>query len=120
VVGQDAAVKALSQRVRAAMAGVKAGNRPVGVFLFLGPSGVGKTSLAKELAHFLFDNSDALLRFDMAEYHEAHTVANLIGSPRGYIGSEKGGALSEAVRRQPYCVVPNASCAESWSIAFQM
>ena len=105
VVGQDAAIKALSQRVRAAMAGVKAGNRPVGVFLFLGPSGVGKTSLAKELAHFLFDNPDALLRFDMGEYHEASSLNNLIGSPRGYIGSEQGGALSEGIRRQPYSVV---------------
>lgn len=105
VVGQDAAVKALSQRVRAAMAGVKSGNRPVGVFLFLGPSGVGKTSLAKELATFLFDNSDALLRFDMGEYHESHSVNNLIGSPRGYIGSQQGGALSEGIRRHPYSVV---------------
>lgn len=105
VVGQDAAVKALSQRVRAAMAGVKSGNRPVGVFLFLGPSGVGKTSLAKELATFLFDNSDALLRFDMGEYHESHSVNNLIGSPRGYLGSQQGGALSEGIRRHPYSVV---------------
>jgi ATP-dependent Clp protease ATP-binding subunit ClpC len=105
VVGQDAAVKALSQRVRSAMAGVKAGNRPVGVFLFLGPSGVGKTSLAKELAHFLFDDPDALLRFDMGEYHEASSLNNLIGSSRGYIGSEHGGALSEGIRRRPYSVV---------------
>ena len=105
VVGQDAAVKVLSQRVRAAMAGVKAGNRPVGVFLFLGPSGVGKTSLAKELAHFLFENPDALLRFDMGEYHEASSVNNLLGSSRGYIGSEQGGALSEGLRRLPNSVV---------------
>ena len=105
VVGQDAAIKALSQRVRAAMAGVKSGNRPVGVFLFLGPSGVGKTSLAKELATFLFDKSDALLRFDMGEYHESHSVNNLIGSPRGYLGSQQGGALSEGIRRHPYSVV---------------
>jgi ATP-dependent Clp protease ATP-binding subunit ClpC len=105
VVGQDAAVKALSQRVRSAMAGVKAGNRPVGVFLFLGPSGVGKTSLAKELARFLFDNPDALLRFDMGEYHEAHTVANLIGAPIGYKESEQGGALTEGLRRHPNSVV---------------
>jgi ATP-dependent Clp protease ATP-binding subunit ClpA len=87
------------------MAGVKSGNRPVGVFLFLGPSGVGKTSLAKELATFLFDNSDALLRFDMGEYHESHSVNNLIGSPRGYLGSQQGGALSEGIRRHPYSVV---------------
>lgn len=105
VVGQDAAVKALSQRVRAAMAGVKASNRPVGVFLFLGPSGVGKTSLAKELAYFLFDTPEALLRFDMGEYHEAHTVANLIGSSRGYIDSDQGGALTEGLRRYPNSVV---------------
>jgi ATP-dependent Clp protease ATP-binding subunit ClpC len=105
VVGQEAAVKALSQRVRAALAGVKAENRPVGVFLFLGPSGVGKTSLAKELARFLFDTPEALLRFDMNEYHDAHTVANLIGSARGYIDSDQGGALTEALRRHPYSVV---------------
>jgi len=105
VVGQDAAIKALSQRVRAALAGVKATNRPVGVFLFLGPSGVGKTSLAKELAHFLFDTPEALLRFDMSEFHEAHTVANLIGSPRGYKDSGQGGALTEGLRRHPYGVV---------------
>jgi len=105
VVGQDAAVIALSQRVRAAMAGVKASNRPVGVFLFLGPSGVGKTSLAKELASFLFDNPAALLRFDMGEYHEAHSVANLIGSSRGYIDSDQGGALTEGLRRHPSSVV---------------
>ena len=84
---------------------MKSGNRPVGVFLFLGPSGVGKTSLAKELATFLFDNSDALLRFDMSEYHEAHTVANLIGAPVGYKDNDQGGALSEALRRHPYGVV---------------
>ena len=105
VVGQEAAVTALSQRVRAAMAGVKASNRPVGVFLFLGPSGVGKTSLAKELARFLFDSADALLRFDMSEYHEAHTVANLIGAPVGYKDNDQGGALSEALRRHPNGVV---------------
>jgi len=105
VVGQEAAVTALSQKVRAAMAGVKAGNRPVGVFLFLGPSGVGKTSLAKELATFLFDKSDALLRFDMGDYHEAHTVANLIGAPVGYKDNDQGGALSEGLRRNANSVV---------------
>jgi len=105
VVGQEAAVMAVSQRVRAAMAGVKASNRPVGVFLFLGPSGVGKTSVAKELARFLFDSPDALLRFDMNEYHEASSVANLIGAARGYIDSAQGGALTEGLRRHPYSVV---------------
>lgn len=105
VVGQDEAVKALSQRVRAALAGVKASNRPVGVFLFLGPSGVGKTSLAKELAHFLFDTPDALLRFDMNEYDSEYAVANLIGAPLGYKDSDQGGALTEALRRHPYSVV---------------
>ena len=105
VVGQDEAVKALSQRVRAALAGVKASNRPVGVFLFLGPSGVGKTSLAKELARFLFDTPDALLRFDMNEYNSEYAVANLIGAPLGYKDSDQGGALTEALRRHPYSVV---------------
>ena len=105
VVGQDEAVKALSQRVRAALAGVKASNRPVGVFLFLGPSGVGKTSLAKELARFLFETPDALLRFDMNEYNSEYAVANLIGAPLGYKDSDQGGALTEALRRHPYSVV---------------
>lgn len=105
VIGQDAAISVLSQRVRAALAGVKSADRPVGVFLFLGPSGVGKTSLAKELAQFLFDRPDALLRFDMSEFHEAHTVANLIGAPRGYKDSGQGGALTEGLRRHPYGVV---------------
>jgi ATP-dependent Clp protease ATP-binding subunit ClpC len=105
VIGQDEAVKALSQRIRAALAGVKASNRPVGVFLFLGPSGVGKTSLAKELARFLFDTPDALLRFDMNEYSTTYSVANLIGAPLGYVDSDQGGALTEGLRRHPYSVV---------------
>ncbi|WP_295445768.1 ATP-dependent Clp protease ATP-binding subunit [uncultured Thiodictyon sp.] len=105
VVGQPEAVQAVCRRVRSALAGVKAPNRPIGVLLFIGPSGVGKTLLAKELAAFLFDTPEALVRFDMNEYHDAHTVANLIGSPRGYVGSESGGQFTEALRRQPYSVV---------------
>jgi ATP-dependent Clp protease ATP-binding subunit ClpC len=105
VVGQDEAVAAVSRRVRAALAGLKAANRPIGVFLFMGPSGVGKTKLAKELATFLFDTPEALIRFDMNEYHDAHTVSNLIGSTRGYVGSESGGLFTEAMRRRPYSVV---------------
>jgi ATP-dependent Clp protease ATP-binding subunit ClpC len=105
VIGQDEAVRTVSQSVRAALAGMKQPNRPIGVFLFMGPSGVGKTQLAKELARFLFDTPEALIRFDMSEYHEKHTVGNLIGSPRGYIGSEQGGQFSEALRRRPYSVV---------------
>jgi ATP-dependent Clp protease ATP-binding subunit ClpC len=105
VVGQHEAVQAVSRSVRAAMAGMKDPRRPVGVFLFAGPSGVGKTQLAKELAAFLFGSPDDLVRFDMGEYHDRYAVSNLIGSPRGYIGSERGGQFSEALRRKPHCVV---------------
>ena len=105
VVGQDGAVGAVCRSVRAALAGMKAENRPVGVFLFVGPSGVGKTKLAKELAAFLFDTAEALIRFDMNEYQEKHTAANLIGAPVGYTGNEQGGQFTEAVRVRPYSVV---------------
>jgi ATP-dependent Clp protease ATP-binding subunit ClpC len=105
VIGQQRAVATVSRSVRAALAGMKPPNRPVGVFLFMGPSGVGKTRLAKELAAFLFDGSEALIRFDMNEYQDKHAASNLIGSPRGYVGSEQGGALTEAMRRRPYSVV---------------
>jgi ATP-dependent Clp protease ATP-binding subunit ClpC len=105
VVGQDQAVRIVSRNVRAALAGLKPPNRPIGVFLFVGPSGVGKTQLAKELATFLFDTPDALIRFDMGEYQEKHMVSNLIGSPRGYIDSDQGGRLSEVLRRRPYSIV---------------
>jgi ATP-dependent Clp protease ATP-binding subunit ClpC len=105
VIGQEAAVSAVSRSVRAALAGLKAAGRPIGVFLFMGPSGVGKTRLAKELAAFLFENADALIRIDMNEYQAKHSVANLIGAARGYQDSERGGQLSEALRRQPYSVV---------------
>lgn len=105
VIGQAKAVAVVSRSVRSALAGMKAPNRPIGVFLFMGPSGVGKTKLAKELAAFLFGTADALIRFDMNEYQEKHTVSNMIGSARGYIGSEQGGQLTEAIRRRPYSVV---------------
>jgi ATP-dependent Clp protease ATP-binding subunit ClpC len=105
VVGQDAAVAAVSRSVRMALAGMKAANRPIGVFLFCGPSGVGKTKLAKELAVFMFGSTDALIRFDMNEYQDKAAISNLIGSARGYLDSEKGGQFTEALRRKPYSVV---------------
>jgi ATP-dependent Clp protease ATP-binding subunit ClpC len=105
VIGQDRAVTAVSRCLRSALAGLKAPNRPVGVFLFMGPSGVGKTKLAKELTRFLFGTDEALVRFDMSEYQEKHAISNLVGSPRGYIGSEQPGLFSEALRRRPYSVV---------------
>lgn len=105
VIGQDHAVSAVAGAVRASRAGLSNPNRPVGVFLFLGPSGVGKTELAKALAEFLFGSESALLRFDMSEFHDEHTVARLIGAPPGYRDSQRGGQLTEALRRRPYCVV---------------
>lgn len=105
VIGQSAAISAVGRSVRTAMAGMKASNRPIGVFLFVGPSGVGKTKLAKELATFLFGSESSLIRFDMNEYQEKATINNLLGSARGYIGSEQGGAFTEALRRTPYSVV---------------
>ena len=105
VVGQDQAVGAVSQAVRRARAGLQDPSRPIGSFLFLGPTGVGKTELTKALAQFLFDDDNALLRIDMSEYMEKHAVARLIGAPPGYVGYEEGGALTEAVRRRPYQVV---------------
>jgi ATP-dependent Clp protease ATP-binding subunit ClpB len=105
VVGQDEAVRAVSDAVRRARAGLQDPNRPIGSFLFLGPTGVGKTELARALAEFLFDDERAMIRIDMSEYMEKHTVARLIGAPPGYVGYEEGGALTEAVRRRPYCVV---------------
>jgi ATP-dependent Clp protease ATP-binding subunit ClpB len=105
VVGQADAVKAVSTAVRRARAGLQDPNRPIGSFMFLGPTGVGKTELTKALAEFLFDDESALLRIDMSEYMEKHSVARLIGAPPGYVGYEEGGALTEAVRRRPYQVV---------------
>ena len=105
VVGQREAVEAVSTAVRRARAGLQDPNRPMGSFMFLGPTGVGKTELTKALAGFLFDDETALVRLDMSEYMEKHSVARLIGAPPGYVGYEEGGALTEAVRRRPYQVV---------------
>jgi len=105
VVGQDEAVQAVSNAVRRARAGLQDANRPIGTFIFLGPTGVGKTELARALAEFLFDTEEAMVRIDMSEYQERHTVSRLIGAPPGYVGYEEGGQLTEAVRRRPYSVV---------------
>jgi len=105
VVGQDEAIEAVSNAVRRARAGIQDPNRPIGSFIFLGPTGVGKTELAKALAEFLFDDENALIRIDMSEYQERHTVSRLIGAPPGYVGYEEGGQLTEAVRRKPYSVI---------------
>jgi ATP-dependent Clp protease ATP-binding subunit ClpB len=105
VIGQDAAIAAVAAAIRRSRAGLSDPNRPIGSFLFLGPTGVGKTELAKGLAEFLFDDERAMIRIDMGEYQEAHTVSRLIGSPPGYVGYDQGGQLSEAVRRRPYSVV---------------
>ncbi|HSI65270.1 MAG TPA: AAA family ATPase, partial [Candidatus Saccharimonadia bacterium] len=105
VIGQKSAIKAVSNAVRRARAGLQDENRPIGSFLFLGPTGVGKTELSKALAEFLFDDENAMTRLDMSEYMEKHSVARLIGAPPGYVGYEEGGQLTEAVRRRPYSVV---------------
>jgi ATP-dependent Clp protease ATP-binding subunit ClpB len=105
VIGQTEAVRAVSTAVRRARAGLQDPHRPIGSFMFLGPTGVGKTELTKALAEYLFDDESALLRIDMSEYMEKHSVARLIGAPPGYVGYEEGGALTEAVRRRPYQVI---------------
>jgi len=105
VIGQKAAIKAVSDAVRRARSGLQDPNRPIGSFIFLGPTGVGKTETARALAEFLFDDENAMVRIDMSEYMEKHTVARLLGAPPGYVGYEEGGQLSEAVRRRPYSVV---------------
>ncbi|KAF0109880.1 MAG: ATP-dependent Clp protease ATP-binding subunit ClpC [Chloroflexi bacterium] len=105
IIGQEAAIHAVSDAIRRARSGMKDPKRPSGSFIFIGPSGVGKTELAKALAEFLFDDEDALVRMDMSEYHEQHTVSRLFGAPPGYVGYEEGGQLTEAVRRRPYRVI---------------
>ena len=124
VVGQDEAVRAVARAVRRGRAGLKEPGRPTGVFLFLGPTGVGKTELCKALAAALFGSEDALLRFDMSEYMERHTVSRLIGAPPGYVGHDEGGQLTEAVRRRPYSVVLfdelEKAHADVWSLLLQI
>ncbi len=105
VVGQDAAIDAVSNALRRARSGLQDPNRPIGSFIFLGPTGVGKTELAKALAEFMFDDERAIVRLDMSEYMEKHTVSRLVGAPPGYVGYDEGGQLTEAVRRRPYCVI---------------
>jgi ATP-dependent Clp protease ATP-binding subunit ClpC len=105
IIGQDEAILAISDAIRRARSGLKNPRRPIGSFIFIGPSGVGKTELAKALAEFMFDDQDALVRIDMSEYREQHTVSRLFGAPPGYVGYEEGGQLTEAVRRRPYRVI---------------
>ena len=105
VVGQEAAIDAVSNALRRARSGLQDPNRPIGSFVFLGPTGVGKTELAKALAEFMFDDERAMVRLDMSEYMEKHTVSRLVGAPPGYVGYDEGGQLTEAVRRRPYCVI---------------
>jgi ATP-dependent Clp protease ATP-binding subunit ClpC len=105
IIGQSEAIHAISDAIRRARSGLKDPSRPIGSFIFIGPSGVGKTELAKALAWFMFDDEDALVRIDMSEYREQHTVSRLFGAPPGYVGYEEGGQLTEAVRRRPYRVL---------------
>ncbi len=124
VVGQDEAVVAVSAAVRRARAGLQDPNRPIGSFLFLGPTGVGKTELARAVAEFLFDDEKAMVRIDMSEYQEKHTVSRLVGAPPGYVGYDEGGQLTEAVRRHPYCVVlldeMEKAHPDVWSVLLQV
>ena len=105
VIGQDEAIEAVATALRRSRAGLQDPDRPIGSFLFLGPTGVGKTELARALAEFMFDTQDAMVRIDMSEYMEKHSVSRLVGAPPGYVGYEEGGQLTEAVRRRPYAVV---------------
>ena len=105
MIGQDEAVSAVSKAIRRGRVGLKDPNRPIGSFLFLGPTGVGKTELSKALAEALFGTQDSIIRVDMSEYMEKHSVSKLIGSPPGYVGYEEGGQLSEKIRRHPYSVL---------------
>ncbi len=105
IIGQEEAIEAISKAVRRARAGLKDPRRPIGSFIFLGPTGVGKTELTKALARFMFGSEDALIQLDMSEFMERHTVSRLVGAPPGYIGYEEAGQLTEAIRRRPYSIV---------------
>src|SRR5699024_12149369 len=105
VIGQKEAITAVSDAIRRGRAGLADPNRPIGSFLFLGPTGVGKTELCKALANFMFDSDEAMVRIDMSEFMEKHSVSRLVGAPPGYVGYEEGGYLTEAVRRRPYSVI---------------
>jgi ATP-dependent Clp protease ATP-binding subunit ClpC len=105
IIGQDEAINVVSKAVRRARAGLKEPRHPIGSFIFLGPTGVGKTELVRALAEFMFGSEDAMVRLDMSEFMERHTVARLVGAPPGYVGYDEGGQLTEAVRRKPYCVI---------------
>ena len=118
VVGQDEAVKAVSEAIIRARAGIKDPNRPIGSFIFLGPTGVGKTELAKTLAESLFDDERSIIRIDMSEYMEKHSVARLIGAPPGYVGYDEGGQLTEAVRRRPYSVMKSKKLIVMYSMYY--
>ncbi|HUS66245.1 MAG TPA: AAA family ATPase, partial [Kofleriaceae bacterium] len=124
VVGQDAALAAVAAAVRRARAGLQDPNRPIGSFLVLGPTGVGKTELARALAEFLFDDEHAMVRIDMSEYQEKHTVSRLVGAPPGYVGYDEGGQLTETVRRKPYSVVLldeiEKAHADVWNVLLQV
>ena len=105
MIGQDEAIESIAKSVRRARAGLKDPRRPIGVFLFLGPTGVGKTYLARQLAEFMFESQDNMIKLDMSEFSEKHTVARLIGAPPGYVGYDDGGQLTDTVRRRPYCLI---------------
>ena len=105
IIGQDEALSKLTKAIRRTRAGLKDPRRPIGSFIFLGPTGVGKTEMAKALARYLFDSEEALIRIDMSEYMEKFSVSRLVGAPPGYVGYEEGGQLTEKVRRKPYAVV---------------
>ena len=120
IVGQNEAIEAISKAVRRARAGLKDPRRPIGSFMFLGPTGVGKTELTKALAEFLFGSEDALIQLDMSEFMERHSVARLVGAPPGYVGYEDAGQLTEAIRRRPYSIVVFDEIEKAHPEAFNM